>query len=69
MKITQRIPFDSDWIEPRETAVETVLYLYSTIRHRFKTDPEFGERFVAENQTLIGELVNAAVIELSRDKK
>lgn len=55
------IPFNNaEWISEREEACNSVLYMYSCISEKFRTDSKFGDKFVQENQKLIGELVCAA---------
>ena len=66
MKLTERIPLNAEWMKERDNAVESVLYLYNTISHRFKSDEKYGEEFVKNNQELIGLLVNAAVKDIEK---
>lgn len=66
MKLAENTPLNSKWMEEREYAVETALFLYNTITHRFKVDERYGEEFVKNNQELIGLLVNAAVNDLEK---
>lgn len=68
MNLTENMPLNSKWMEERDNAVETVLYLYNTISHRFKVDKKYGEEFLQNNQELIGLLVNAAVQEIVGNK-
>ena len=69
MKITEKTPLNNEWLKPREEATETVLYLYNTISHRFKQDPRYGDIFVEKNQVLIGQLVQAAMLEVNNKIK
>lgn len=55
------IPFNNtEWISEREEACNSVLYMYSCISEKFRVDSKFGDKFVEENQELIGKLVCAA---------
>lgn len=64
MNLTENMPLNSDWMQQRDNAVESVLYLYNSISHRFKSDEKYGDEFVKNNQELIGLLVNAAMQEI-----
>lgn len=55
---------DIKWVAPREEACLTALYMYSKISEKFRIDSAFGPKFVAENQHLIGQLVQAAMQEM-----
>lgn len=66
MNLAENTPLNVQWMEDRDNAVESVLYLYNTITHRFRVDKKYGDEFVEKNQELIGLLVNAAAVELSR---
>lgn len=55
---------DTDWIEKRELACNTVLYLYYKISEKFSKDSKYGPKFVADNQQLMGMLVQTAMSEL-----
>jgi len=65
MNIIENIPLNSKWMSERDSATDTVVYLYSTICDRFKKDKRYVEEFVKDNQELIGLLVNSATVELS----
>ncbi len=64
MNITEKTPRNADWIATRDNSVETVLYLYNSICHRFRIDEKYGDDFVSKNQDVIIGLVNAAVSEM-----
>lgn len=66
MSLIENTPQNSKWIEPRENACETIYYLYSIIRK--KLELEYGKDFIEKNQTLIGQLVQAAIQEFSRSQ-
>lgn len=67
ISIIHDIPFNEKWISPREEACLTALYMYSNISEKFRVDSKYGAKFVAENQQLIGQLVQAAMQKLHAD--
>lgn len=60
---------DSPWLEERDIACNTVLYVYYKISERFSKDEKYGPKFVKDNQQLIGVLVQAAMSELESINK
>ena len=69
MKITDRSNKGAEWIKPRECSVDTVMYIYETIQHKFKIDKQYGEDFVKNHQYLIGQLTIAAVEAMKYEQK
>ncbi|MCD7850422.1 MAG: hypothetical protein LUH63_12260 [Parabacteroides sp.] len=64
ISILEGMTMSAQWHKDAGEAITRVLAVYSNICDKFKKDDKYGEEFVKNNQTLIGQLTLATIKEL-----
>lgn len=59
ISILNGMPMKAEWHDKADKAVAEVLTLYSKVCYKFEKDKKYGERFVKDNQELMGQLTIA----------
>lgn len=66
VSILTDMSLNSEWHEKADKAVSDVLALYSKVCYKFEKDKKYGERFVKDNQELMGQLTIAAINSMNK---
>ncbi len=60
ISILTDMPMNAEWHDKADKAVAEALTLYNKVCYKFEKDKKYGERFVKDNQELMGQLTIAA---------